>query len=47
MLSTQKFVNQNSFDEGFLCDSIGLGRLSYDNIFLDSQTQKSTLIYVD
>ena len=45
MLSTQKFVNQNNFDEGFPCDSPGLARLSYT--FQDSRTQWSILIYVD
>ena len=45
MLSTQKFVNQNSFGEGFPCDSSGLARLLY--IFQESGSQWSTLRYVD
>ena len=31
----QNFVNQNSFDKGLPCDSPGLARVSYVNIFLD------------
>ena len=46
-LSTQKFVNQNSFDKVFPCDNPGLARLSYVNIFYDGRTQWSTLKYVD
>ena len=41
MLSTQKFVNQNSSDEGFICDNAGLGRIPYLNIFQD----KSNLMF--
>ena len=33
MLSTQKFVNQNSFEEGFLSDNARLFRLPYVDIF--------------
>ena len=36
MSSTQKSVNQKSFDEGFPCDNQGLARLSYVNIFQDT-----------
>ena len=36
MLSTQKFVNQTSSDEGFVCDNPELARLSRVNIFHDS-----------
>ena len=35
ILCAQNFVNQNSFDEGLSCDSQGLARVSYINIFLD------------
>ena len=38
ILSAQKYVNQNSFDEGFPCDNPELARLSYVNIFQDTQT---------
>ena len=47
MLSTQKFVNQSSFDEGSLCDIPGVESLSYVNIFQDSRTQWSALRYAD
>ena len=47
MLSTQKFVNQNCFDEGFPSDNPGLARSSYVYLFQDSRTQWSTLKYVD
>ena len=47
MLYTQKFVNKNSFDEGFPFDNIGLAKLTYINIFQDSHTNWSTLRYVD
>ena len=33
MLSTQKFINQNGFDEGFPCDNLELARLVYVNLF--------------
>ena len=46
MLSTQRFFNQNSFDEGFLCD-MESARLSYVDIFQDSRPQWSILRYVD
>ena len=39
MLSTQKFVNQNSFNEGFPCDNPGLVQLSYVNIFQELNGQ--------
>lgn len=39
LLSTQRFSNQNSFDEGYHHDNLGLARVSYDNIFHDSRTQ--------
>ena len=43
-----KFVNQNSFDEGFLCDNPGLAKLSsIVDIFQDSRTQWSAKRYVD
>ena len=35
MLSTQRFFNQNSFDEEFRCDNLELARLSYVDIFQD------------
>ena len=38
-LSTQEFVNQNSFNGGFLCFNPGLARLSYVKIAQDSRTQ--------
>ena len=47
MLFTQRFVNQNSFDEGFFRDNPGLVRLSHVNIFQDSWTQYSVQKYVD
>ena len=47
MLSTQIFVNQNSFDKGFSYDNLELPRLSFISIFPDSQIQWSTLRYVD
>ena len=47
ILSTQKFVNHNSFYEEFPCDNIGLARLSSVNIFQESQTRWSTLRYAD
>ena len=43
----QKSVNQNSFDEGFPCHNPGFAKLSYVNIFQDSQTQWPTLRHVD
>ena len=36
MLLTQKFVNQNTFEEELSCDDSGLARLSYINVFQDS-----------
>ena len=47
MLSTQRFYNQNSFDEGFPCDKLELARLSYADIFQDSRPQWSVLRYLD
>ena len=47
MLSTQRFLNQNSFDEEFRCDNLELARLSYFDIFQDSRPQWSLLRYVD
>ena len=47
MISTQRFFNQNSFDEGFRCDNLELARLSYVDIFQDSRPQWSVLRYVD
>ena len=47
MSSTQIFFNENSFDEGFLCDNLELARLSYVDIFQDSRPQWSMLRYVD
>ena len=47
MLSTQKFVNQNSFNKRFPRDNPRLARLSYVNIFQDSQTPWLTLRYID
>ena len=47
MLSTQKFFNQNCSDEGIPSDNLGLARLSYVNIFQDSQPQWIALRYVD
>ena len=43
MLSTQKNFNQNSFDEGFRCDNLELGRLSIVDIFQDNRRQWSML----
>ena len=39
MLSTQRFLNENSFDEEFRCDNLELARLSYVDIFPDSRPQ--------
>ena len=47
MLSTQRFFNQNSFDEGFRCDNQELARLSCVDSFQDSRPQWSMLRYVD
>ena len=47
MISTQRFFNQNSFDEGFPCDNLELARLSYVDIFQDSPPQWLVLRYVD
>ena len=47
MLSTQKFFNQNWSDEGIPSDNLGLARLSYVNIFQDTQPQWTALRYVD
>ena len=47
MLSTQRFFNQNSFDEKFRYDNLELARLSYVDIFQDSRPQCSMLRYVD
>ena len=43
MLSTQKSVNQKSFDEGLPSDYLGFARLSYVKIFQASRTQSSKL----
>ena len=40
MLSTKKYFNQNSFDEGLFRDNTLLPRLSYVNIFQDRQPQR-------
>ena len=47
MLSTQRFFNQNSFDEGILCDKVELARLPYVDTFQDGRPQWSVLRYVD
>ena len=47
MLSTQRFFNQNSFDEGFPSDNLELARLSYVDIFQDIRSQWSVFRYVD
>ena len=47
MLTTLRFFNQNSFDEGFPSDNLELARLSYVDIFQDSRTQWSVFRYVD
>ena len=47
ILSTQKFSNQNCSDEGIPSDNLGLTRLSYVNIFQDSQTRWTARRYVD
>ena len=47
MLSTQRFFNQNSFDEEFRCDNLELARLSYVDIFQVSRPQWPLLGYVD
>ena len=39
VIYSKEFVNQQSFDEGFPCDNLGLARLPYVNIFQDSRTQ--------
>ena len=39
MISTQRFFNQNSFDEGFRHDNLELARLLYVDIFQDSRPQ--------
>ena len=46
-LTTQRFFNQNSFDEEFLCDNLELATLSYVNIFQESRPQRSMLKYRD
>ena len=33
MLSTQRFFNQNSFDQEFRCDNLELARVLYVDIF--------------
>ena len=47
MLSTKKFINQNSFDESFPSDNSGLQRIPYINIFQDSRSQWLTIRHVD
>ena len=47
MLSSQRFFDQNSFDEEFRCHNLELARFSYVNIFQDSRPQWSVLRYVD
>ena len=47
MLSTQRFFNQNSFDEEFRFDDLELARLSYVNIFQDNRPQWPMLRYLD
>ena len=51
MLSTERFFNQNSFDEELHCDNPELScfdiRLSYVDIFQDSRPQWPMLRYVD
>ena len=47
MLSTQRFFNQNSSDEGFPCDNLELSRLPYVDIFQDSRPKWSVLRYAD
>ena len=47
MLSSQKIVNQNSFDKGFPYDNARLARWSYVNIFRYIQTQWSKLRSAD
>ena len=47
MLTTQRYFNQNSFDEEFRCDNLELARSPYVEIFQDSRPQWSMLRYVD
>ena len=47
MLTTQRFFNQNSFDEEFRCDNLELATLSYVDIFQYSRPQWSVLRYKD
>ena len=51
MLSTERFSNQNSFDEELHCDNLELSCfdiiLSYVDIFQDSRPQWPMLRYVD
>ena len=47
MFATQRFFNENSFDEEFRCDNLELARVSYGDIFQDSRSQWSLLRYVD
>ena len=47
MLSTQRFFNQNSFDEWFPRDNLELARLSHVDVFQDIRPQLSVLRYVD
>ena len=35
MLSTQTFINKNSFDEGFPSNNPGLARVSHVNVIQD------------
>ena len=43
MLSTQTFINKNSFDEGFPSNNPGLARASHVNVIQDIWIQLSTL----
>lgn len=45
MLSTQTSFNQNSYEEGFLCDNPRLARLLYVNTFQDGRPQWLSLRY--
>ena len=47
MLSTQRFFNQNIFDEGSPYENLELARLSYVDFFQDIRPQWSVLRYVD
>ena len=47
MFSAQKFVSQNSFDEGYSFDNLELTRSSNITIFQDSRTKWSTIKYAN